>query len=146
MKSEHRSGGALAVCVFSIALIGSLALNVAFMADFEPVRSWAVFSSSERGMNQGRNADSRDRDVRKMKKAAGFLGIRVSDGMTSDDILQKIENAVSAEVFGGELLTDDQLKDVDAMLGKDAGASLRKAQKFLSGIKDRKIIIVEGSK
>lgn len=141
MRTRNRNGGALFICVLFIALTASLLLNAAFIIGYKPVESLFNSGSSDETVQVEPPTDAGG-GLSAMKAAAGLLGLKVGEGMSSDDILAEIEKAKKPG-FAGEVLTSEHLKDVDAMLGKDVGTTVRDAQKFLLSVKGKKIIVIE---
>ena len=77
-----------------------------------------------------------------MREAAEAIGVSYAPGMTASDILSEIRMTVKPLEFSGRPLTEEEIKSASNMLTPEAEAALRQNQKFLSGLKGKKLKVV----
>ena len=138
MNDKPKRRGVDLAGILFFALAGSLLLNVALITGCV---SWGA--SGNGGLDSPSEPSSAS-EIRQqcMREAAEAIGVSYAPGMTASDILSEIRMTVKPLEFSGRPLTEEEIKSASNMLTPEAEAALRQNQKFLSGLKGKKLKVV----
>ena len=146
MKTRSRNGGVTFAGILSLALIASLALNVAFVSGCVTLGDLGAGGDDRTTQSQAPSVDPGEIRLSCMCEVARTIGVEYAPGMTASDILSKIKMTVKPASFSGKVLTEKEIEAASDMLAPAAGAVLRENQGFLSDIKGKKILIISTDK